>query len=71
MTTKKMYYQAYLTMRVLHFNAFECGCFDDMLEHFQAVQTVNQMRGELPARDINEVEAEVDGIFVTDGLDAA
>lgn len=71
MFTKNDYYSAYLTMRVLHFNAFECGCFDDMLQHFQAVQAVNQMRAELPAREQAEVELEVDSIFNTDGIEAA
>lgn len=71
MFTKNDYYSAYLTMRILHFNAFECGCFEDYILHFQAVQAVNQMRAELLLSEIQAVENEIDPIFAEDNCEAA
>lgn len=71
MFTKNDYYSAYLTMRILHFNAFECGCFDDYVLHFQAVQVVNEMRAELLPAEIQDVEREIDPIFAEDNVAAA
>lgn len=63
MFTKNEYYSAYLEMRVLHFNAFECGCFDDFADHFDAVIKVNRIREEITADERAEVEATIDQIF--------
>ena len=68
MFTKYDYYAAYLHMRVLHFNATECGEFVDYSEHFAASQAVDRMRADISLAERLEVEAEVDGIFNTDEL---
>lgn len=70
MFTKLDYYAAYLHMRVLHFNATECGSFPDYVEHFQASQAVERMRQDLPPSELAEVEAEVDQCFDTSELPA-
>jgi hypothetical protein len=63
MFTKNDYYLAYLTMRILHFNAVECGAFEDYAAHYQAVDAVNQMRADISVADQHSVETEVDDIF--------
>jgi hypothetical protein len=65
MFTKLDYYAAYLHLRVLHFNATECGSFPDYAEHFQALQAVERMRQDISQAERIEVEAEVDDIFNT------
>lgn len=61
--TKLDYYAAYLHMRVLHFNAAECGVFTDYSEHYAASQAVENMCQSLSLEEISSVEAEVDEIF--------